>query len=82
MGSITPNPASTTAQVQYKLNGAGSAYLMVLGYYGRKGISNNYILDNNSTETTLNISNYPTGFYTIALVVNGEIIDAKTLIKQ
>jgi hypothetical protein len=32
--------------------------------------------------TNIDISNYPTGFYTVALVVNGQIVDAKTLIKQ
>ena len=40
------------------------------------------ILDVNSNETNLNVSNYASGFYTVALVVNGEITDAKTLIKQ
>ena len=68
--------------VSYKLNGVSSAYLMIIGYYGGNGTSNNYILDINSTETNINISNYPSGFYTVALVVNGDIVDAKTLIKQ
>lgn len=36
----------------------------------------------NSSETNLNISNYANGFYTVALVCNGQIVDAKTLIKQ
>ena len=55
---------------------------MIIGSYGTIGASNNYILNVNSTETTINITNYLTGFYTIALVVNGQIVDAKTLIKQ
>ena len=55
---------------------------MVIGYYGSNGTSNNYILDVNSSEANLNVSNYASGFYTVALVVNGEIVDAKTLIKQ
>lgn len=80
--NISPNPASNNVVISYKLNGASSAYLMVIGYYGSNGTSNNYILDTNSSEINLNVSNYPVGFYTIALVVNGEIIDAKTLIKQ
>ena len=29
-----------------------------------------------------NLSNYINGFYTVALVCNGQIVDAKTLIKQ
>lgn len=80
--NIVPNPATNNVLVSYKLNGVNSAYLMVIGYYGSNGTSNNYILDVNSTETNLNVSNYPSGFYTVALVVNGEIVDAKTLIKQ
>ena len=55
---------------------------MIIGYYGSNGTSNNYILDLNSSETNLDVSNYPCGFFTVALVVNGEIIDAKTLIKE
>ena len=80
--NIVPNPATNNVLVSYKLNGVNSAYLMVIGYYGSNGTSNNYILDTNSSETNLNVSNYPSGFYTVALVVNGEIVDAKTLIKQ
>ena len=77
-----PNPATNNVLISYKLNGVNSAYLMVIGYYGSNGTSNNYILDVNSSETNLNVSSYPSGFYTVALVVNGEIVDAKTLIKQ
>ena len=80
--NIAPNPATNNVLVSYKLNGASSAYLMIIGYYGSNGTSNNYILDVNSSETNLNVSNYPSGFYTVALVVNGGIVDAKTLIKQ
>ena len=80
--TISPNPAINTVTVDYKLNEVTSAYLMVIGYYGSNGTSNNYILDVNSNETTFDVSNYPTGFYTVALVCDGQITDAKTLIKQ
>lgn len=79
---IAPNPASNIVDISYKLNDVDSAYLMVLGSYGTSGTSNNYILDINSTNTTIDISNYQNGFYTVALVCNGQIIDAKTLIKN
>ncbi len=55
---------------------------MIIGGYGTTATSNNYILDITSSETTINIANYPSGFYTVALVSNGEIVDAKTLIKN
>lgn len=79
--SISPNPASNEATVTYHLNENTSAYLMVLGSYGTS-TSNNYILDLNSSTTTIDITSYPNGFYTIALVCNGNIVDAKTLVKQ
>lgn len=80
--SIAPNPASNIVNVSYKLNGVSSAYLMIIGSYGTTGNSNNYILDTNSSEANLNISSFQNGFYTLALVCDGQIIDAKTLIKN
>ncbi len=82
LNTIAPNPATNNVTIGYKLNETGSAYLMIIGGYGTTGTSNNYILDTNNTETNINISNYPNGFYTVALVCNGQIVDAKTLIKQ
>jgi serine protease len=79
--AISPNPASNNITVSYKLNEVGSAYIMILGSYGTTNASNNYVLDLNSTETTIDISNYPNGFYTVALICNGQIIDAKNLVK-
>lgn len=80
--NISPNPASNNVLVNYKLNGATSAYIMVIGYYRSSGISNNYILDLNVSEINIDISNYPIGFYTVALVVNGDIVDASILNKE
>lgn len=80
--SISPNPASNQVQVNYKLNGVSSAYLMIIGQYSTNGVLNNYVLDNNSSQITVNVINYTNGFYTVALVCNGQIVDVKTLIKQ
>jgi subtilisin family serine protease len=82
LNAITPNPANENVTITYKLNQVGSAYLMVIGGYATADTSSNYILDINNTQTNLNISNYPSGFYTVALVCNGQIVDAKTLVKQ
>lgn len=79
---IAPNPATNNVNIGYKLNEVGSAYLMIIGGYGTIGTSNNYILDTNNTDININVSNYLNGFYTIALVCNGQIVDAKILIKQ
>ncbi len=78
--SISPNPTSNEIQVNYKLNGVNSAYLMIIGQYG--GVSNNYVLNITSNQTAINLSSYSQGFYTIALVCDGQIVDAKTLMKQ
>ena len=67
--------------INYKINETNSAYLMVIGYYG-SNTSNNYILDTNAQQIQIDTSNYPLGYYTVALVCDGEIVDAKTLIKQ
>ena len=80
--NISPNPTSNEIQINYKLNGVNSAYLMIIGQYGTNGASNNYVLDVETSQTTINVANYVNGFYTVALVCNGQIVDAKTLIKQ
>jgi subtilisin family serine protease len=79
---LSPNPASNSVNITYKLNEVNSAYLMIIGGYATTNTSNNYILDLNSSETTINLSEYPSGFYTVALVCNGQIVDAKTLLKN
>lgn len=80
--TMSPNPVTNEIQVSYILNGVKSAYLMVIGQYGSDGTSNNYVLDTENTQTILNLSGYSNGFYTVALVCDGTIVDAKTLIKQ
>ncbi len=80
--SIVPNPAVGSSIFNYKLNQASSAYLMIVSYYMGGGVSNNYILDTNSTETTINLNNYPIGLYKAVLVANGVIVDVKILSKQ
>ena len=80
LNTIVPNPATNTVIINYKTIDIASAYLMVIGT--NTNTSNNYIISTNLEQTTLDISNYPIGYYTIALVCNGDIVDAKTLIKN
>ena len=79
---LSPNPSSDVVNISYKLNGVNSAYVMVLGNYSTIGFSNNYIIDVNSSEMNLNVVNFANGFYTVALVCDGKIVDAKILIKE
>ncbi len=79
--TLYPNPTSNQVTVSYKINQGEVAYLSVTGFYG-SNISNNYILDIEENEATLDVSNYPQGLYSVALIVNGQIQDTTTLIKQ
>ena len=76
------NHATNQIQVSYKLNGVSSAYLMVIGQSGSNNTSNNYVLNTINNQITIDITNYNNGFYTVALVCDGDILDAKTIIKQ
>lgn len=78
--SLIPNPASNAVGVNYDAEDAASAYLMVTNT--SNGTSNNYILDTTEFHTTLDISSYPTGLYSVALVCNGQVQQSKTLAKQ
>ena len=82
LGGIAPNPAQDNVTVGYKLNDTNSAYLSIIGSYGANRASNNYILDVKNTEISIDISNYPSGLYTVALISNGKIVDTKKLIKK
>ncbi len=79
--TVSPNPLTIDAlQINYKLNNVASAYLMIVDQ--NSGVSQNYILNTATSNTTLNLSAYTNGFYTIALVCDSEIVDAQTFIKQ
>ncbi len=80
--NIIPNPVLSNAKIEYNLNAASSAYLMIISYYMNGGVSNNYVLDVNSSETIINLTSYANGFYKVVLVVNGVISDAKIIFKQ
>lgn len=78
--SISPNPANTTVNIGYKAIDANSAYLIIVG--NSNSFSSNYILNCTLNETTIDVSGYPNGFYTVALVCDGEVRDAKQLIVE
>jgi Peptidase family C25/FG-GAP-like repeat/Propeptide_C25 len=80
--NIIPNPVVGLTKVAYNLNQASSAYLMIVSYYMSGGVSNNYVLDVNTSETNIDLSTYANGFYKVVLVVNGAIVDAKIVSKQ
>ena len=79
--TLYPNPTSNQVTISYKINQGDSAYLSVTGFYG-SNVSNNYILDIEENEVTLDVTTYPQGLYSVALIVNGQIQETTTLIKQ
>lgn len=81
INNISPNPATQQITVEYETESTGSAYLMILGT-NNFSASNNYLLDTNLPQTTIDISAYPTGLYTVALICDGQIVDAQALIVQ
>ncbi len=78
--NLIPNPATTQVTVNYIADEAASAYLMVASTV--TGTSNNYILDVQESSINLDITLYPSGLYSIALMCDGEIVDSKNLAKQ
>ena len=80
--SISPNPSTAQALIKYTTNNTTNAYLMVTDFYGTNAVANNYPLDTSLREISLNFSQYPTGLYTVALICDGQLTDAKTLAKQ
>ncbi len=81
INSLSPNPANTNVSIEYDVEGANSAYLMIVGA-SNFSTSNNYILNSTQTQTYIDVSNYQTGIYTLALVVDGQIVDAMALMIQ
>lgn len=78
--SLVPNPATNQVVVNYEADEAISAYLMMVNL--NTGNSDNYILDVQQNNTTINISAYTSGLYNIILVCDGEVQNSKTLLKQ
>ena len=78
--SMVPNPASSEVTINYDVEGATSAYIMMVNQ--TTGNSDNYILDIEEASVTINTSAYPTGLYSVILVVNGDIQSSKNLLIQ
>lgn len=77
---LSPNPANSQIQVNYDIENSTSAYIMITGV--TNGVSNNYVLNTNSTQTTISLNNYQSGHYIVTLVCDGQIVDSKNLIKN
>lgn len=80
--TLFPNPSTGgNLNITYKINEANSAYLMITSYYMTGATSYNYIIDKDATEKNIDINYFPNGFYKVALVTDGQIVDVKILSK-
>ena len=77
--NMSPNPASNNVTINYKTTNATSGYFMITQPYGT---SSNYIFDVNLTSRSIDLSAYAPGIYTVIMVVNGIVADAKSLVVQ
>lgn len=78
--TMSPNPANSDITLQYDIENSSSAYFVIVGV--NNNINNNYILNTSSAQKTINLSNYPTGQYSVVLIVDGQVIESKNLIKN
>ncbi len=78
--SLSPNPATDVLNIQYKAHNAGSAYLIITGT--QNNVSQNYILNGELEQVQIDLVAYPAGYYGVALVCDGQIVDSKTFQKQ
>lgn len=76
--TASPNPVSSVLTVVYDTKNVQSAYL-VLTKVAQSGITNNYIIDPELDEKTINVSSLPHGLYNLILVADGEMTDQKTI---
>jgi len=82
-----PNPTSDLVTINYKINQGETARLELVKIYptiivASDNVSNNYVLDVNDSIKKLDLRNYSVGLYKVILVVDGQISDTKTLLKN
>lgn len=80
LNSLSPNPAGKQVQVNYDISAASSAYLKVTNIATNS--SNNYILDLNTSQESIDLSNYSSGVYLVTLICDGVVVDSKNLLKN
>ncbi|KAF2514130.1 S8 family serine peptidase [Flavobacterium salilacus subsp. salilacus] len=80
--AMGPNPATDELVVKYHLFEANDAYLAIYGIYGTNADVYYYDLDLGGSDILINVSDYPNGYYAVVLMVNGEAVDSKNLLKE
>jgi hypothetical protein len=80
LSGVYPNPANTAATIEYSLPaGAGAAVLQVYSVGGQPITSIALPASSGKNQVQLTTSQLPAGMYICALVVNGKVLDSKSL---
>ncbi|MBW3519764.1 T9SS type A sorting domain-containing protein [Flavobacterium sp. NKUCC04_CG] len=82
LGIITPNPASTSVEIEYDVRSDKAAYIELIPIYEASGNGKKFSLDTHNNKITINISAFTKGVYSVVLYSDGERIDVKKLIIQ
>ncbi len=77
--NIYPNPTNSILNIDYDLQD-GSGYLNITKI--DNSVSNNYILSNSNTTTSIDVSNYSNGYYNIAIIKNGNVEKSAIFLKN
>lgn len=81
ISSISPNPPSANMQVAYRIaSSVSSAHFTLVEH--ASGVSTQYVLDPMLSSTQINVSNLPTGTYSLVLVCDGVAQDYENLLIQ
>jgi len=79
MESVVPNPVNSNATVTYSVENGLNGFIALVDPMNST-ILNSYILDPQSNTITIDFSGYQSGTYTLAMIVNGQIVDALNVI--
>jgi hypothetical protein len=78
--NISPNPATTNANIEYHIKDNSSSYLIITKPYTT--IQNQYILNSSNSTININTNNFTSGLYNVVLISNGVAVDSKSLMVQ
>lgn len=80
LSGVYPNPANTAATIEYSLPaGAGAAFCQIYSVGGQPVTSIALPASSGKSQVQLTTSQLPAGMYICALVVNGKVLDSKSL---
>ena len=79
--NITPNPTKDNIVVYYTINKGSTAYLLITEV-GTGITKPNHNLDIDDDQTLVNMTSYKNGYYVVTLVVDGNKIDDRMILKE